>query len=142
MKKAFAILLPILLAILAGNAEAQVYKSPFGTPTPTPRPSPSPTPEPRPGPCPNVTVQPQGPQTVRDGQPVSFMANIGGGDPRVQPTIVWNTNAGSIKQGQHSRRIEVDTTGAGGTSDRTLKAEVWIKDRAALRRHRYPSQLR
>lgn len=126
MNRALVVLLPVLVTFSFTGAAAQVYRPPFGTPTPTPRPSPSPTPEPRPGPCPNVTVQPQGAQTVRDGQVTNFMANIAGGDSRVQPTILWSTTAGTIRDGQHTRRIEVDTTGAGSGSERELKAEVWV----------------
>jgi hypothetical protein len=54
------------------------------------------------------------------------MANIAGGDPKVQPTIIWSTSAGAITQGHNSRRIEVDTTGAGSTPDREVRADVWI----------------
>src|SRR6478672_743688 len=73
--------------------------------------------------CPNFSVQPLNPAQVRAGQPVGFMANIAGGDPKVVPTIVWNTSAGTITQGQGSRRIVIDSTGAGDTPDRTVKAE-------------------
>jgi len=77
-------------------------------------------------PCPTLTIQAQPPQGVRDGQRVYFTANIMGGDPNVVPVIVWNVSAGSIVQGQNMRRIEVDSTGAGGSSDREIKAEPWI----------------
>jgi hypothetical protein len=75
-------------------------------------------------PCPKIEFQGQAPQTVRDGQPVTFGVNIAGGDPDVAPTIVWNVSAGSIKDGQGTRRIEVDSTGAG--SDRQIIADVWV----------------
>lgn len=76
--------------------------------------------------CPTLSVQAQPPQGVRDGQKVYFTANIIGGDPNVVPVIVWNVTAGSIVQGQNMRRIEVDSTGAGGSPDREIKAEPWI----------------
>jgi hypothetical protein len=125
MKRALVSLLPVLFVFLVTDAAAQVYKSPFGTPTPTPRPSPTPTPQ-RVVPCPQVTVQVQGAQTIRDGQAAQFAVNIAGGDPQMQPTLLWSTSAGSIRQGQNTRRIEVDSTGAGSTYDRELKAEIWV----------------
>jgi hypothetical protein len=105
-----------------------VFPSPTPTPTPTPAPKPSPgaTPAPGPVPCPSVNVQAQPGQPVRDGQPVNFMANIAGGDAKVVPTIIWSTSAGAITQGNNTRRIEVDTTGAGKTHDREVRAEVWV----------------
>ncbi len=122
MQRTFVVLFTILLAFsFAGMAPAQqVFKSP------TPAPSPTPTPEPKAGPCPTVSVQPQGGQMVRDGQLVVFAANIGGGDPKIQPTILWSTSAGVIKTGQYTRRLEVDSTGAGSTPDREVKAELWV----------------
>jgi len=65
-------------------------------------------------------------QPVRDGKPVSFILNIQGGDQRSQPNIVWSTTAGAIAQGQYTRKIDVDTTGAGASYDRTIKADVWV----------------
>ena len=126
MRKAVVLLLPVLLGAFAVAASAQIR--PFGTPTrtPTPTPSPTPTPPARALPCPQVNVQPQGPPQVKDGQPIFFQLNIAGGDPKVQPTILWSTNAGLLKSGQGERRIEVDTTGAGATDNRELKAEVWV----------------
>jgi hypothetical protein len=75
-------------------------------------------------PCPKIEFQGQAPQMVRDGQPLTFGVNIAGGDPDVAPTIVWNVSAGSIKDGQGTRRIEVDSTGAG--PDRQIIADVWV----------------
>lgn len=76
--------------------------------------------------CPMVAVQAQSPQPVRDGQRISFVLNINGGDPNITPIIVWTTSSGSITQGQGTHRIEVDSTGAGTTSERELKAEIWV----------------
>ena len=129
MKKAVFVVLPVLLALACIDAQAQRVRYPFPpispTPTPTPRPSPSPTPD-RVQPCPRITVQPQSARTIRDGQPVSFGANIAGGDSKVMPTLLWNVNAGYIRDGQGSRQIQVDSTGAGTASDRELKAELWV----------------
>ncbi len=63
---------------------------------------------------------------VRDGQIISFGGNIAGGDPKVQPTILWSLSAGAINEGQGTRRITVDTTGAGDTPDREVKADLWV----------------
>jgi hypothetical protein len=71
-------------------------------------------------------VQPVARQLIRDGDKVVFSANIAGGDPKVVPTILWNTSAGVIAEGQNTRRIIVDSTGAGSTPDREIKADVWI----------------
>jgi len=127
MQRAIVVLFPILLALsLAGMVRAQIIRFPTPTPTPRPSPSPTPTPEPRILPCPNVSVQAQPGQAVKDGQPVSFAANIGGGDPRIQPTLIWNLSAGTIKEGQNTRRLVVDSTGAGSSLDREIKADVWV----------------
>ena len=117
----FAILFSLSLLVTARAESA----SPTPTPTPKP-PPPLAAPPPGPAPCPSVSVHVQGPPQVRDGQRVGFVANIAGGDPRVLPTIVWNTPGGAITQGHNTRRIEVDTTGAGSTSYGDVKAEVWV----------------
>jgi hypothetical protein len=116
----FSVLLPfIFLCACAVSAQGQY---PAFTPTPTPKP----TPEQREYPCPNLAIQPLNPGQVRVGQPVGFVANINGGDPKVFPSIVWNTSAGTIIQGQGSRRIAVDSSSAADAPDRTIKADVWV----------------
>jgi hypothetical protein len=128
MQKAGVVCFAVLMGLLlTGAVGAQAIRG-LPTPTPSPRatPSPAPTPPPAGAPCPSVTVQPQGPQPLVDGQSIAFMANIMGGDTKVQPTILWTTSAGSIKIGQYTRHIEVDSTGAGQTPDRELKAEIWV----------------
>src|SRR5437763_17123862 len=120
MQRAGVVFLAVLLGfLLTGAAGAQVVR--LATPTPTPRPTPSPSPTPTPDaralPCPSVTIQAQGAQPLRDGQSISFMANIVGGDPKIQPNILWTTSAGTSKVGQYSRHIEVDSTGAGGAPE-------------------------
>ena len=122
MQRAFVVFLVLSFLLLVGKAGAQVVR--FPTPTPSPRPTP--TPDPRSVPCPNVSVQPQGAQLVRDGQSVNFAANIVGGDPKIQPTILWGTSAGTINKGQYTRSIEVDSTGAGSTPDREIRADLWV----------------
>ena len=74
-------------------------------------------------PCPQMQIQSQA-RTVREGQPVSFTARITGGDKNVTPSILWNVSAGSIRDGQGTPRIDVDSTGAG--EYRAIQAEVWL----------------
>lgn len=128
MQRASVVLLSLLAAlsiVVSVQAQANVqWASP--TPTPTPTRSPTPTPEPKAFPCPKVVIQPQSGGIVRDGQSIAFIANIGGGDPQVQPTILWSLSGGNITEGQATRRIMVDTTGAGDLPDRELKAELWV----------------
>lgn len=80
--------------------------------------------------CSAVTIQAQPAGTVRDGQRIFFTANYQNADARNTLTIIWNTSAGTILRGQGTSRIEVDSTGAGGTSDREVKAEIWISGSA------------
>jgi hypothetical protein len=113
------------------RVEAQ-SRPPAGKPTPAPTTNPTQSPSPSSAPpnaasaCPQVSVQALGNRNVRDGQPVSFTASITGGDPKISPLIVWNVTAGSIKEGQGTRKVEVDTTGSGTASDRQIAAEVWV----------------
>jgi len=76
--------------------------------------------------CPAINVQAQPAGIVRDGQRVFFSANMNGGDQSVAPVLVWNTTAGVVVQGQNTRRIEVDTTGAGANPDREIKVDLWV----------------
>jgi hypothetical protein len=123
MQRAVIGFLPVLfLLLLAGTERAQDTKRP--TPPSVVRTPPANGAETQP--CPSVIVQAQAPQPIRDGQRVAFIANINGGDQNVQPVIVWSTSAGSIMQGQSTRRIEVDTTGAGSTPERELKVDIWV----------------
>ena len=121
----FVLLVFIAITMIAGSAFGQV-RFPGSTPTPTPTPSPKPTPEPKSLPCPQVSIQAQAARAVKDGQTIPFGVNIAGGDPRIQPTILWSTTAGVLTEGQGTRRIVVDTTGAGDSLDREVKAEVWV----------------
>jgi hypothetical protein len=62
--------------------------------------------------CPTVTVS--CPDTGKDGEPLTFTANVSGGDPNVTPTFNWTVSAGTISSGQGTSSITVDTTGIGG----------------------------
>jgi hypothetical protein len=55
-----------------------------------------------------------------------FDTKISGGDPKVVPTVIWSTSAGNITAGQGTSRITVDSTGAGNTPEKEIKAAVWI----------------
>jgi hypothetical protein len=70
--------------------------------------------QPTPPPCPTVNVS--CPDTVTPGQPLTFTANVSGGDPNVTATYNWTVSAGTITGGQGTSSITVDTTGAGGQS--------------------------
>src|SRR5688572_2076312 len=75
-------------------------------------------------PCPKLEIQAPSGRVLKDGQTVVLGANISGGDPNVNPTIVWNLSAGTIMGGQGTRSIQVDTTGAGPM--REIVADVWL----------------
>ncbi|HKP73819.1 MAG TPA: hypothetical protein VJT82_12830 [Pyrinomonadaceae bacterium] len=69
--------------------------------------------------CPTVTVS--CPDSGKDGDPLSYTANVSGGDPNVTPTFNWTVSAGTISSGQGTSSITVDTTGTGG---QTITATV------------------
>ncbi len=74
-------------------------------------------------PCPQMQIQGQA-RAVREGQPVILTAQIMGGDKAVTPSILWNVSGGTIRDGQGTRRIDVDSTGAG--EYRLIEAELWL----------------
>ncbi|HEV2864498.1 MAG TPA: PKD domain-containing protein [Pyrinomonadaceae bacterium] len=84
-----------------------------------------PTPTPT---CPTVTVS--CPDTGTIGQPVTFTANVSGGDPNVTPTFNWTVSAGTISSGQGTSSITVDTTGVAGGSTITATVDVGGYDRS------------
>jgi hypothetical protein len=64
-------------------------------------------PIPTPTSCPQVNVTcPTDP--VKPGTPLTFTANISGGDPDVTPTFKWTVSAGTITSGQDTSLITVD----------------------------------
>ena len=116
------LLTPGLLASLSFGALGQ--ESAPAPPPPTVRATPQAATA-QASPCPKIDVQtPAIRAGVRDGQPVTFAANIAGGDQNVTPQLLWTVSNGVIKDGQQTRRIEVDTTGAG--SSREITADIWI----------------
>lgn len=126
MQRTAKVFSPVVIILASALGVWAQVLTPFSTPTPTPAPTPKPASETKVYPCPSVSVQPLVQRQVREGQPVGFVVNLAGGDPKVAPTIVWNTSAGTITQGQGSRRIIVDTTGAAAYPDREIKADVWV----------------
>jgi hypothetical protein len=68
--------------------------------------------------CPTVSVS--CPDTVTAGSPVTFTANVSGGDPNVTPTFNWTVSAGTITSGQGTSSITVDSTGVSGPITATV----------------------
>jgi hypothetical protein len=77
--------------------------------------------------CPTVTVSCPDQGTI--GTPVTFTANVSGGDSSVTPTFNWTVSAGTISSGQGTSSITVDTTGVAGNSTITATVEVGGYDR-------------
>jgi hypothetical protein len=117
------ILLPILLVVFFIGAVSG--QDPLPSPVPQ-SPAPKPPQEAQAAPCPQLNVQAEAQRQIRDGQPVVFTANIAGGDPKALPTILWNVSAGTISRGQNTRTIVVDSTGAGSTPEREIRADLWV----------------
>ncbi|HEY0371978.1 MAG TPA: hypothetical protein VGD79_08245 [Thermoanaerobaculia bacterium] len=69
--------------------------------------------------CPEVKVS--CPDSVQAGADLTFTADVSGGPSEVTPTFNWTVSAGSIKSGQGTSTIVVDTTGTGG---QTITATV------------------
>jgi hypothetical protein len=78
--------------------------------------------------CPTVSVS--CPDTGTIGQPVTFTANISGGDANVTPTFNWTVSAGTISSGQGTGSITVDTTGVAGGTTITATVDVGGYDRS------------
>jgi hypothetical protein len=83
---------------------------------------------PAPPACPTVSVS--CPDTGTIGQPVTFTANVSGGDPAVTPTFNWTVSAGTISSGQGTSSITVDTTGVAGGTTITATVDVGGYDRS------------
>lgn len=117
----------LFLSIAALTCEANAQTQPPQRPQPPP-PQQQPPQQQQPQqpaviPCPKMQIQ--GPnRPMRDGEKVSFAANIAGGDPKVQPIFNWSISSGTIIGGQGTRNITVDTTGAG--NDRQVIADLLV----------------
>lgn len=74
-------------------------------------------------PCPTVNVDcPSG--ITPAGQPVTFTANVSGGDPAVTATYNWSVSAGTISSGQGTPSITVSDTAALGSQTITATVQV------------------
>ncbi len=78
--------------------------------------------------CPTVTVS--CPDTATAGSPVTFTANVSGGDSNVTPTFNWTVSAGTISSGQGTSSITVDTTGVPTGTTITATVDVGGYDRS------------
>jgi hypothetical protein len=72
--------------------------------------------------CPALSVS--CPDMATPGQPVTFTANVSGGDPNAELTFNWTVSAGTINSGQGTSSVTVDTTGAPPAGGVTAKVEV------------------
>jgi hypothetical protein len=72
-----------------------------------------------PGSCPTVEVS--CPDTVKEGADLKFTVAVSGGASGITPTYNWTVSAGSIKSGQGTSTIVVDTADTGG---QTITATV------------------
>ncbi|MFT3744846.1 MAG: hypothetical protein QM785_11220 [Pyrinomonadaceae bacterium] len=122
MKKLWNVAVPAIVCICGSIATAQAQ--PGKPPQPPPnQPVVVQLPVAASIPCPQIQIQ--GPnRTLKDGEPLTFAANIGGGDPNVQPMLSWSVSSGAITSGQGSRNITVDSTGAG--NDRQIVADLLV----------------
>lgn len=85
-----------------------------------------PTPEPSPS-CPTVSVS--CPDSVLTDEPLTFTANVSGGDPNVTPTFNWTVSNGTISSGQGTSSITVDTEGLKAGASITATVDIGGFDR-------------
>lgn len=122
MKKLSIAILPMMLMLCSSAVLAQT-PPPTKPQPPTPQAPPAQPPQPINYPCPQLNIQ--GPnRPMRDGDKIGFAANIGGGDPNIRPVFNWAISNGVLENGQGTRNIVVDSTGAG--NDRQLIADVTV----------------
>lgn len=76
------------------------------------------------GACPAVSVS--CPETATPGLPVTYTANVSGGDPKVNPTFRWVVSAGVITSGLGTSSVTVDTTGVPFFENEPLTATVEV----------------
>ncbi|MEQ1923398.1 MAG: hypothetical protein ABL952_12900 [Pyrinomonadaceae bacterium] len=75
-------------------------------------------------PCPRFELRGVGNRIVREGEQFGISVAVNGGDTSVTPTFVWSTSAGIIANGQGTRSISIDSTGA--SFDRQITASLWV----------------
>ena len=74
--------------------------------------------------CPRFELRGVGGRIVREGEQIPISVNVNGGDTTVAPTFVWSTSAGIIANGQGTRSISIDSTGA--AFERQITASLWV----------------
>ena len=114
MRSVYARLSVAALVALVSAAGLGSYVAPSSAQQPRPQ-----QPTPTPAQCPVVRVS--CPDSVAEGEPVTYTADVSGGDAGVTPTFNWTVSAGTISSGQGTSSITVDTTGTGG---QTITATV------------------
>jgi hypothetical protein len=77
--------------------------------------------------CPTLTTS--CPDSVDADKPMTFTANVSGGDPNVTPTYNWTVSAGTIESGQGTSTISVNTMGLAPDSTITATVDVGGYDR-------------
>jgi hypothetical protein len=68
--------------------------------------------------CPQIIVS--CPSSFEDGEPITFTANVIGGNPNVVPSYNWTVAVGRIFEGQGTSSIRVDTLGFAQTFTATV----------------------
>jgi len=74
-------------------------------------------------PCPNLNVSCPT-ELINVGQPVTYTANVSGGDPNATVTYNWTVSSGTITCGQGTPSITVDTAGLTGGAQITGTVEL------------------
>lgn len=77
--------------------------------------------------CPTVRVS--CPDQVKQGEPITFTADVNGGDPNVTPTFNWTVSASGIESGQGTSSITVDTKEVKAGTTITATVDVGGYDR-------------
>ncbi len=68
--------------------------------------------------CPQISVS--CPSSFNEGEPITFTAEVVGGNPNVVPSYHWTLETGRIIQGQGTPSIKVDTLGFGRSFTATV----------------------
>lgn len=84
--------------------------------------------QPAPANCPVTKVT--CPDQVYAKDKLTIIANVSGGNPKVQPTYNWTVSAGTISSGQGTATIQVDTSEVEGGSTVTATVEAGGFDRS------------
>jgi hypothetical protein len=77
--------------------------------------------------CPTIKVS--CPAEVKQGDFLTFTADVKGGDPNVTPTYNWSVSASSIDSGQGTSSIMVNTTAVKAGTTITATVDVGGYDR-------------